>query len=142
MEQNNSKKIKNSIDKCPNLTHINTQELLECENPLIFDEIFNAKLHGYRTATEYYRNISAVKTLSQIDIPVLCINSLDDPITPYQAIAYDDIRMNPNIFLIVTERGSHMAFISNEKFTELKQWNLKPAFEFLNCQRGLNCKLN
>ena len=141
LEQNNSKKIKNSIDKCPNLTHINTQELLECENPLIFDEIFNAKLHGYRTATEYYRNISAVKTLSQIDIPVLCINSLDDPITPYQAIAYDDIKMNPNIFLIVTERGSHMAFISNEKFTELKQWNLKPAFEFLNCQRGLNCKL-
>ena len=141
LEQKNSKKIKDSIERSPNLTHINTQELIEFENPLVFDEIFNAKLHGYRTATEYYRNISAIKTLSQIDVPVLCINSLDDPITPYQAIAYDDIKINPNIFLIVTERGAHMAFISNEKLTEFRQWNLKPAFEFLNCQSGLNCKL-
>ena len=141
LEQKNSKKIKNSMDKCPNLEHINTQELIECENPLLFDELFNGKLHGYRTATEYYRNISAVKTLSEIDVPVLCINSIDDPITPYQAIAYDDIKMNPNIMLVVTDKGSHMAFISNEKITELKQWNLKLAFEFLNCQKGLNYKL-
>ena len=32
-----------------------------------------------------------MKNLCDIDVPVLCINSLDDPITPYQAIAYDDI---------------------------------------------------
>ncbi len=121
---------------------MNTQELLECESPMLFDEIFNGKLHGYKTASEYYRNISAVKNLIDIDVPVLCINSLDDPMTPSQVIAYDDIKLNPNIFLIVTEKGSHMGFISNEKLTELKQWNFKPAFEFLNCQRNLDCKLD
>ena len=141
LEQRNTKKIKDSIDKCPNLTYINTQELLQCENPFLFDELFNAKLQGYKTATQYYRNISSVKNLCNIDVPVLCINSLDDPITPYQAIAYDDIKLNPNIFLIVTDKGAHMAFVSNEKLTELRQWNLKPAFEFLNCLRVLNCKL-
>ena len=141
LEQRNSKKIKESIDKCPNLNYINTNELIECENPYYFDEIFNGKLHGYKTATEYYRNISAVKNLTEIDVPVLCINSLDDPMTPSQAIAYDDIKLNPNIFLIVTDKGSHMGFISNEKLVELKQWNFKPAFEFLNCQRSLDCKL-
>ena len=141
LEQRNSKKIKDSIDKCPNLTYINTKELLDCENPLLFDEIFNGRLHGFKTASEYYRNISAIKNLTNIDVPVLCINSLDDPITPYQAIAYDDIKLNPNIFLIVTDKGSHMGFISNEKLTELKQWNLKLAFEFLNCQKSLDCKL-
>ena len=142
LEQKNSKKIKDSIEKCPNLTYINTQELLECESPLLFDEIFNGKLHGYKTASEYYRNISAIKNLIDIDVPVLCINSLDDPVTPSQAIAYDDIKVNPNIFLIVTDKGSHMGFISNEKLTELKQWNFKPAFEFLNCQKNLDCKLD
>ena len=141
LEQRNTKKIKDSIDKCPNLTYMNTQELLQCENPFLFDELFNAKLQGYKTATQYYRNISSVKNLCNIDVPVLCINSLDDPITPYQAIAYDDIKLNPNIFLIVTDKGAHMAFVSNEKLTELRQWNLKPAFEFLNCLRVLNCKL-
>ena len=79
--------------------------------------------------------------MSKIDIPVLCINSIDDPITPSQAIAYDDIKSNPNIFLIITEKGSHMGFISNEKFLELKQWNIKPAFEFLNCQHILYKKM-
>ena len=141
LEQRNTKKIKDSIDKCPNLTYMNTQELLQCENPFLFDELFNAKLQGYKTATQYYKNISSVKNLCDIDVPVLCINSLDDPITPYQAIAYDDIKLNPNIFLIVTDKGAHMAFVSNEKLTELRQWNLKPAFEFLNCLRVLNCKL-
>ena len=141
LEQRNSKKIKDSIDKCPNLTYMNTKELLECENPLLFDEIFNGRLHGYKTASEYYRNISAVKKINDIDVPVLCINSLDDPVTPSQAIAYDDIKLNPNIFLIVTDKGSHMGFISNEKLTEFKQWNFKPAFEFLNCQRYSDCKL-
>jgi len=141
LEQRNTRKIKDSIDRCPNLSYMNTQELLQCESPYLFDEIFNGRLHGYKTATQYYRQISAVKNLTEIDVPVLCINSLDDPITPYQAIAYDDIKLNPNIFLIVTDKGAHMAFISNEKLTELKQWNLKPAFEFLNCQRNLDCKL-
>ena len=141
LEQRNSKKIKDSIDKCPNLTYINTQELVECESPLLFDEMFNGRLHGCKTASEYYRKISAIQNLTQVDVPVLCINSLDDPITPSQAIAYDDIKLNPNIFLIVTDKGSHMGFISNEKLTELKQWNLKLAFEFLNCQRTLDCKL-
>ena len=142
LEQKNSKKIKESIEKCQNLTYMNTQELLECESPLLFDEIFNGKLHGYKTASQYYRNISAVKNLIDIDVPVLCINSLDDPIIPSAAIAYDDIKVNPNIFLIVTDKGSHMGFISNEKLIELKQWNFKPAFEFLNCQRNLDCKLD
>ena len=141
LEQRNSQKIKNAIENCPNLSYININQLLKCDSPLLFDEIFSAKIHGYRTATEYYRQISAVKNLTEIDIPVLCINSKDDPITPFQAIAYDDIKLNPNIFLIITEKGSHMGFISNEKFTELKQWNIKPAFEFLNCQRNLNIKM-
>ena len=136
LEQRNSRKIKESIDKCPNLSYMDTKELINCEDPYLFDEIFNGRLHGYKTATEYYRGISAVKNLIDIDVPVLCINSTDDPITPYQAIAYDDIRLNPNIFLIVTDKGAHMAFVSNEKLTELKQWNLIPAFEFLNCQRA------
>ncbi len=141
LEQKNTKKIKDSIERNPNLSYLNLQELIECENPIIFDELFNGKLHGCNSATEYYRKISAIRNLTEIDIPVLCINSIDDPITPYQAIAYDDIKLNPNIFLIVTDRGAHMAFISNEKLTEFRQWNLKPAFEFLNCQKSLDCKI-
>ena len=117
LQQKNSRKIKDSIERCPNLLHINIQELLQCESPYLFDEIFNGRLNGYKTATQFYRQIQAIKNLIEIDVPVLCINSLDDNITPSKAITYNDIELNPNIFLIITDKGSHMAFVSNEKLT-------------------------
>ena len=95
LEKQNSIKIKDSVEKCPYLSYLNTQELIDCESPYLFDELFNGRLHRYKNATEYYREISAFKNLANIEIPVLCINSIDDPITPYQSIAYDDMKLNP-----------------------------------------------
>ena len=42
------------------------------------------------------------------------------------------IKINPNLILIVTDRGSHMSFICNEKLNEFRQWHFKPVFEFFN----------
>ena len=67
---------------------------------------------------------------------MLSIDSINDPITPFQEIL-DDIKLNLNIFLIVTDKGAHMTFIFNEKVNELKQLNLKTVFKFLNSQSVL-----
>lgn len=142
LERRNSKKIRKSMEKCPYLSDLNLDQLESCDDVKLFDEIFSSRLSGYRSADEYYRNISAVNKIDKIDIPVLCINSRDDPITPEKAIAFDDIKVNPNIFLLVTDRGGHMAFISGEKFMEFKQWSLKPTFEFLNYHSGIHEKVN
>ena len=138
LERKNTKKIINSMKNCKNIKNYDFEKLLNCDNVKEFDEIFSAKFHGLQTADEYYKYISACERMKLIDVPVLCINSNDDPITPKQAIAYDEVKTNSNIFLIVTDRGSHMSFISNEKFTQFKQWHLKLMFQFFNAVNTLN----
>ena len=140
LERKNSKKIRKSIENCPYLSDMNTEELVNCEDQRRFDEMFCARCTGRKSADDYYRSISPKTKICNVDIPVLCIHSEDDLITPGMAIPYDDIKLNENIILIVTDRGGHMAFISNEKFTELKQWHLGPAFEFLNAHKDKKYK--
>ena len=138
LERRNSRKIRKSLEKCKNIKNMNIEELVNCYDVKKFDEIFSAKLYGNKSADDYYRNISACESMEYIDIPVLCINSYDDPMTPKDAIAYDEIKINPNLFLIVTDRGSHMSFISNEKINEFRQWHFKPSFEFLDAINNLD----
>ena len=140
LERKNSKKIRKTIENCPYLSDINTEELVNCEDQRRFDEMFSARCAGKKSADEYYRSISPKTKICNVDIPVLCIHSEDDLITPGIAIPYDDIKLNENIILIVTERGAHMTFISNEKFTEFKQWHFAPAFEFLNAHKDKKYK--
>ena len=138
LERKNTRKIINSMKNCKNIKNYDFERLLSCDDVKEFDEIFSAKFHGLQTADEYYRFISACERMKLVDVPVLCINSNDDPITPKQAIAYDEVKTNSNIFLIVTDRGSHMSFISNEKFTQFKQWHLKLMFQFFNAVNTLS----
>ena len=132
LERRNSKKIRKSIENCKYIKGLSIEELINCYDVKKFDEIFSARFYGNKSADDYYRNISSCERMENIDIPVLCINSDDDPMTPRDAIAYDEVKINPNLFLIVTDRGSHMSFISNEKLNEFCQWHFKPTFEFFN----------
>lgn len=137
LERKNSRKIRKSLENCKNIKNMNIEELVNCCDVKKFDEIFSAKVYGDKSADDYYRHISSCEKMETIDIPVLCINSDDDPMTPRDVIPYDEIKINPNLFLIVTDRGSHMSFISNEKYNEFRQWHFKPSFEFFNAVRNL-----
>ena len=132
LERRNSRKIRKSLENCKNIKGMDFEELVNCYSVKKFDEIFSAKFYGNKSADDYYRNISCCERMENIDIPVLCINSYDDPMTPKDAIAYDEVKINPNIILLVTDRGSHMSFVSNEKLNEFRQWLFKPTFEFFN----------
>ena len=76
--------------------------------------------------------------MTKIDVPLLCISSLDDNITTSKAIPYDEVELNENLILLVTDRGSHLCYIGNEKFLQLKQWINEPIMEFINAINKLN----
>ena len=138
LERKNSRKIRKSLENCKNIKGMDIEELVNCCDVKKFDEIFSAKLYGNKSADDYYRHISSCEKMENINVPVLCINSYDDPMTPKDVIAYDEVKINPNLFLIVTDRGSHMSFVSNEKFYEFRQWHFKPAFEFFQAINNLD----
>ena len=136
LERKNFKKIKKGVEGFKNIGNINTEYIANCDDMKSYDEEFSRKIFGYKSADDYYRSISALRVLDKVNIPLLCINSKDDGLTSFRAIPYDDIRLNENIFLLVSDKGAHMCFFSNEKLFGLRQWHLNPIFEFLSaCQK-------
>ena len=137
LERRNFIKLRKGVEKCKKID-INIEYLSNCNDMKSYDEEFSRKVCGYKSADDYYRNISALRKIENINIPLLCINSKDDGLIPCRTIPYDDIRLNKNIFLLLTDKGAHMCFFSNEILLGLRQWNLKPIFEFLSsCQNTL-----
>ena len=96
-----------------------------------FDDFYTAKIFGFSCADEYYRNVSSVNEMKNINVPLLCINAEDDQICFEESIPYDDIKLNKNIALLHTSHGSHSAFIENDGIFAIRQWTPKPVVSFL-----------
>ncbi|MDO5692724.1 MAG: alpha/beta fold hydrolase [Pseudomonadota bacterium] len=47
-----------------------------------FDEVFTAPLHGFASASDYYRRASAKPVLANIRVPALALNARNDPFVP------------------------------------------------------------
>lgn len=139
LEKKNFKNIRKNFEKCKGID-INCDFIANCDEMKAYDEEFTRKVLGYKSADDYYRNISAYNKIGDVNIPVLYVSSRDDGMTSSKAIPFDDIRLNINSMLLLTDTGAHMCFISNEKMTEICQWVTKPVYEFLNANRDLNEK--
>ena len=96
-----------------------------------FDDFVTAKLFGFNSADDYYRNVSCVHEMKNINIPLLCISAKDDQICFKEAIPYDDIKLNKNIALLLTSHGTHSCFIENNGIFGVRQWTPKPILSFL-----------
>jgi predicted alpha/beta-fold hydrolase len=59
---------------------------------------------------QHYDNVSSIKYISNITIPSLFINSIDDPLIHSSCIAYDEIKSNHNCILLVTKYGGHLGW--------------------------------
>ena len=74
------------------------------------DEAAICPLHGYATAPEYHRAISARPHLGNIRIPTLVVQSEDDPVISYNTMPFQELRRNPRIYVAVTKRGGHIGW--------------------------------
>ena len=95
------------------------------------DDFYAAKVFGFSCGDEYYRNVSSIKDMKNINVPLLCISAKDDQISFEESIPYDDIKLNKNIALIHTSHGTHSCFIENDGVFGVKQWIPKPVVSFL-----------
>jgi predicted alpha/beta-fold hydrolase len=53
----------------------------------------------WKDVDAYYAGSSSAKRIPAVRIPLLCIQALDDPIAPAEAIPCDAIQDNPNCML-------------------------------------------
>lgn len=79
-----------------------------------FDDSFTAPVHGFRDASHYYAESSAIRWLPTISVKTLLLSAVDDPFLPAQVL--DDVRSiaeaNSCIEIDFPEHGGHVGFVS------------------------------
>ncbi len=79
-----------------------------------FDEVYTAPLAGYRDALDYYEKASALPHLKNIHVPTLLLHSLDDPVLPAEPLLGPEVRSNPSLGVVLTQRGGHVGFFEKQ----------------------------
>jgi predicted alpha/beta-fold hydrolase len=78
-----------------------------------FDRDLTAKVFGYATVGEYYRDASSIDKLLKVRVPLLVVHARDDPIAVNEAVPYDEARANPYVFMAVTDGGGHLSWFES-----------------------------
>lgn len=76
-----------------------------------FDDAVTAPLHGFRDADHYYAEASSGPRLHAIQRPTLLLSASDDPMLQSPVIP-PQAADNPNLSVVLTERGGHVGFVS------------------------------
>lgn len=76
------------------------------------DEEYSRKVFGFDSLQDYYVWSSSAKYMNNIDIPMVFLNSLDDPVVPpeLQDIPLDYVLNSPNALSVITQFGGHLGF--------------------------------
>ena len=76
-----------------------------------FDQCYTAPIHGFASASEYYRRCSAKPFLRHITIPTLIISALDDPFMTPEILPIAQ-ETSLTITFDLSQYGGHVGFIS------------------------------
>ncbi|KAF2368819.1 Alpha/beta hydrolase fold-1 [Trinorchestia longiramus] len=76
------------------------------------DEQYTRRVFGFRTVDELYKSDSSGNYLHNIDVPIIFINSKDDPLVHPSLLAIPEnyVGCHPNSMYIETEHGGHLGF--------------------------------
>ena len=74
-----------------------------------FDNIFTAPLHGFRNTDDYWSRGSAKPHLSEIQIPALVVNALNDPFVPAGSLPRPG-EVGRHVTLWQPAQGGHVGF--------------------------------
>ena len=75
-----------------------------------FDHAVTAKVHGFKSALDYYTKASSLPFLENIAIPTYILSAKNDSFLSDSSYPFDIANNQPNIFLEVPEKGGHVGF--------------------------------
>jgi predicted alpha/beta-fold hydrolase len=90
--------------------------------------VYTSKAHGFRDALDYYEQASSLQYLSNISIPALIINALNDSFLSAECYPVREAKQNPNLHLEMPKYGGHVGFIDKGNV----YYNEQRALDFVN----------
>ena len=98
---------------------------------------FQSRLLGYSSNDEYIKDCDPVNHIHKINVPTICMSSLDDSVFD-GGITKEFLNLpsiNPNIMLVVTKKGGHVMF---EDHGFDRPWFLRVTHEWLKNRIGFS----
>jgi len=83
--------------------------LLQARDLYEFDNVFTAPLHGFANTDDYWARCSSHSRLSQIQVPALVVNALNDPFVPASSLPMPS-QVGPQVTLWQPPQGGHVGF--------------------------------
>ncbi|TVU69683.1 hydrolase [Cobetia crustatorum] len=89
---------------------IGAHQLNQLNSFWAYDNEVTAPLHGFSSASDYYARSSAGRLLSEIELPTLVLQSLDDPFMPRDLFSRFS-QPSEAVRIELSDRGGHVGFI-------------------------------
>ena len=96
-----------------------------------FDDAVTAPLHGFLGADDYHARADVRRHLAHIRVPVLLLQSRDDPFLPRDAFPEAIAAANPHLSAAFTDRGGHLGFVEGAFPWRPRFWAEREAARFL-----------
>eukprot|EP01006_Ploeotia_vitrea_P030121 TRINITY_DN62585_c0_g1_i1.p1 TRINITY_DN62585_c0_g1~~TRINITY_DN62585_c0_g1_i1.p1 ORF type:complete len:435 (+),score=41.17 TRINITY_DN62585_c0_g1_i1:59-1363(+) len=96
-----------------------------------FDEHMTGPAFGFSGAEEYYTKVASVNGLDKVGIPLLAVNSRDDPLAPFLDEFWHATGDNTHVSMIETQIGGHVGWMQGWSPTTNANWGEVVAFQFL-----------
>lgn len=93
-----------------------------------FDDRYTAPIHGFKDAHDYYTQCSSKQYLTNIKIPTLLVNALNDPFLSNECFPVAEAETNPHFFLEMPQQGGHVGFV--EDYRRNQYYSERRALEF------------
>lgn len=97
------------------------------------DDSIMRKFHGYSSLKEYYEKESCVHYIHNVNVPLLLMNSSDDPLVHQSLLAIPRTLAEkmPNVIFALTQHGGHLGFFEGAVlFPQPLTWMDKVIVEY------------
>ncbi|KAJ1835870.1 hypothetical protein LPJ63_000792 [Coemansia sp. RSA 2711] len=105
----------------------NVKRISQSSSIMEFTEEMTRKAFGYQSAKHLLDDSSCGPHLKNIRIPMLFLNSLDDPICIERLIPFEEFVGNPYLVLALTAHGGHIGYMGGSWPTS---WVEQPVSQF------------
>lgn len=85
-----------------------------------FDDVFTAPASGFRSAKDYYQQVSARNVIADIRVHTTILAAADDPLVCPAPLC--ETALPTNVRMFVTEHGGHLGFIGRSGIDPDRRW--------------------
>ncbi|MGA8854941.1 MAG: alpha/beta fold hydrolase [Christiangramia sp.] len=107
--------------------HINKTQISSCKSLRDIDDLYTSKAHGYKDASDYYEQTSALNFLENINKPTLILNAENDSFLSEKCYPFEIAEKSDFIHLEVPTYGGHVGFVTKSSM----YYHEKRALDFI-----------